>query len=254
MRFFTFFLWLVLTSSVHANVTYSSIVRGEAVFARCVNCHTIAPGEPDRIGPNLYGIMGRRIASLQDYDYSPALSAVDGVWSPGKLDNFLSHPNHAVAGTDMSYRGIQNPGDREDLINWLATQGPGSRSTPVSDHLQESLMQGDAAHGWKLFQPCTACHSYQEGAPNKIGPNLYGIVGRPIASANGFSYGERIIRLKGVWTPERLNAFMFESKKFDQGSHLAFQRLIELSDRADLIAWLQTISPEGEWGPISADK
>ncbi len=241
-----FFVLAAFTTTVQASddVTMRSVLRGQQLFVLCANCHTASPDGHHRVGPNLYGILGRKIAAVPDFSYSPALTTETGVWTAARLDEFLQRPNHAVPGTDMSFRGLHNPSDRQDIINWLALQSDGSPLPPVEDTLPETLLKGDAARGWKLFQPCMACHSYEEGKPHEIGPNLHGLMGRQIASAKGFHYSEFILRQKGRWTPERLNAFIFEKKRFAQGSHMAFHSVIELADRADLIAWLETISPD----------
>lgn len=234
---------MALHGACWAQTTITSIHHGEKVFKRCINCHTIEENGGHRYGPNLYGVLGRKVASLPDFHYSDAFKSIDGVWTVDRLDEFLTRPNHAAYGTKMTFRGISNPRDRAALINWLALQGPDTDYAQPIDTLDESLEKGDATRGYLLFRPCTVCHTYIEGEANKIGPNLFGVVGRPIASAKGFHYSEGILRQRGDWTPERLNAFIFESKKFTQGSHIAFQRLIDLSNRADLIAWLKTISP-----------
>ncbi len=220
------------------------VARGRQLFIRCMNCHTVEKNGKTRVGPNLFGIVGRKIASLPDFNYSPALKAEEGVWDREKLNHFLARPRHAVRGTNMTYRGILSPHDREDLIAWLASHSGTPAPSPDSDSFKNFLISGDAEKGRALFESCTACHTYTEGVNNKIGPNLHGVVGRSIGSAPGFSYSEWLIRRNDeIWTPERLNAFMFETKKFSQGSHAAFQKLIELTDRADIIAWLMAISP-----------
>ena len=252
MRLLLFILILVGAPAFADDQTYAAIEHGREVFKRCQNCHTIDDGGYHRVGPNLYGIMGRKIASLPDFEYSPALREYSGVWTTGALDSFIERPNHVAMGTDMSFRGINNPRDREALINFLALQGAGTANIEVEDTLLRSLEEGDAVRGQRLFHPCQACHSFKGGAPNKIGPNLFGVVGREIASAPGFGYSEQLIRQNGTWTPERLNSFIFEQKKFSQGTHMAFRSLTELSDRADLIAWLKKLSPD--YMRVSASK
>ena len=244
MRFFILFAILVGTAAFAEEATMRAVLRGGKLFSLCANCHTVGQREDHRVGPNLYDILGRDIASAPGFDYSPALSAMGGVWTSAALDEFLQRPNHAVPGTDMTFRGLRNPTDRQDLINWLALQSGTSPLPSNIDALPETLLKGEPSRGAVLFHPCQACHSYRRGEPDKIGPNLFGVVGRPIASAKGFNYSEYILRLKGNWTPERLNAFMFEDKRFAQGSHMAFNSLVTLADRADLIAWLKTISPD----------
>lgn len=246
MRLIVLFAILFGTTAYAEETSMRSVLRGGKLFSLCANCHTVGPTGDHRVGPNLYGILGRTIASAPEFDYSPALENMDGVWTAATLDEFLQRPNHAVPGTDMTFRGLNNPTDRQDLINWLALQADNSPLPSETDALPEALLKGDADRGAELFHPCQACHSYNQGEPNRIGPNLFGVVGRPIASAKGFHYSEYILRLKGDWTPERLNAFMFENKRFAQGSHMAFHSLVTLADRADLIAWLKTISPDYE--------
>lgn len=244
MRLLLIIFLLIGTPGFADETSYAVIERGREIFKRCQNCHTIEEGGYHRIGPNLYGIMGRKIASLPDFDYSPALKEYSGVWTAEVLNSFIERPNHVAMGTDMSFRGINNPSDREALVSFLALQGPGTINIEVEDTLLQALENGDAERGKRLFHPCQACHSFKAGAANKIGPNLYGVVGREIASSPGFGYSEQLVKLSGIWTPERLNSFIFEEKKFRRGTHMAFRPFTELSDRADLIAWLKKLSPD----------
>jgi cytochrome c len=66
--------------------------RGEASAKKCAACHTFAKGEPNRVGPNLYGIVGRAKASVQGVNYSAAMKAKGGNWTPEELDAFLANP------------------------------------------------------------------------------------------------------------------------------------------------------------------
>jgi cytochrome c len=195
------------------------------------------------VGPNLSGFLTRRIGSAEGFDYSSAMGTMTGSWTADRLDAFLEKPGHEARGTSMTFRGIRNAADRAAVISWLMSEGrrppPGTEGHSVSD----ILATGDPEAGRRMSRRCQACHSTRQGQDHKIGPNLYGILGRRIASAKGFDYSARLRRRDGIWTPEQLNAFMFEKKAFDQGSHMAFHSLSGIGDRADLIAWLATLVP-----------
>ena len=96
---------------------------GETLFAeRCSGCHQSAPISGNRIGPNLFGVVGRRVASLGGYpDYSPALRKHGGVWTEERLDVFLNAPRKACPGTAMDYAGTANATERAAIIRYLAT-------------------------------------------------------------------------------------------------------------------------------------
>tara|TARA_R110002096_G_scaffold171611_2_gene344803 strand:+ start:48 stop:632 length:585 start_codon:yes stop_codon:yes gene_type:complete len=193
------------------------------------------------MGPHLYGIIGRKVAGQPDFDYSEALKGKAGVWTERELDKFITKPRHAIEGTSMPYRGLLSPHAREDLIAYLKYASSLAPSSFSSDDISSNIDDGDASNGAKLAERCLACHSLASNGKHSIGPNLMGVYGRNIASAPGFDYTQRLIRRKGTWDSEQLNAFIFESKKFDQGSHAAFLSLGRLSDRADIIAWLKSL-------------
>lgn len=97
-------------------------VRGERVFQQCYACHSVQPGEDDLPGPNLAGVVGRA-AGRAGFDYSPALRAAAAgglVWTREALDAFLRDPKAALAGTSMSYVGLNDARARADVIAYLA--------------------------------------------------------------------------------------------------------------------------------------
>jgi cytochrome c2 len=96
---------------------------GETTFAeKCSGCHQSAPINDNRIGPNLSGIVGRRVASLGSYpDYSPALRRLGGIWTEERLDVFLKAPREACPGTAMDYAGDANAAARAAIIGYLGT-------------------------------------------------------------------------------------------------------------------------------------
>jgi cytochrome c len=94
---------------------------GKAVFGRCAACHTNIKGVPDGIGPNLFGVVGRKAASKPDFSYSTALKNSHIVWTREKLDAWIANPPKTVPGTRMAFAGISDPRQRADLIAYLVT-------------------------------------------------------------------------------------------------------------------------------------
>ena len=108
------------------------------------------------------------------------------------------------------------------------------------------LRIADAQRGGRLFGPCAACHSIREGGGDKNGPALHGVVGKPIAgSSRRFAYTGALRGKGGVWTPERLDAWLTSPARFAPGTSMGFSGIPDAVDRADLIAYLQAESPEG---------
>lgn len=97
--------------------------RGARTFKMCQACHTVEKAEPSRIGPNLWGVIGRPVASEPGYLYSEALSTKGGVWSEAELARYLENPRAAVPGTKMAFAGIRDPQRIADLIAYLESAG-----------------------------------------------------------------------------------------------------------------------------------
>ena len=87
----------------------------------CLSCHAIAADEPALEGPTLWGVVGRRIASAADFDYSDALRRQEGAWDRAKLDRFLAAPQVFAPGTQMTLGGVRNATDRAAVIDFLET-------------------------------------------------------------------------------------------------------------------------------------
>ena len=212
-------------------------------FSQCAICHTTAAEGQFRNAPSLSGIVGREIGSMPDYNYSDALEAEKGIWTKVRLDQYLRKPNHAIAGTKMYFRGIPDAAVRTELIDWLAKGNAPTILPPHNDRRKNDQLT-EAKIAQDLFRACTRCHSYTEGASAKIGPNLFGVVGRPVASLPEFNYSPKIIARGGIWDIKSLNTFFTEKKNFGQGSHLAFRNLKLKQDRDTLIEFLTNLSPK----------
>lgn len=96
---------------------------GKEKARACVTCHDFQPGGPDRIGPNLWGVVGRKLASKPGFAYSPAMAGHQGAWTYDRLFAFLAAPARDIPGTKMSYAGLRRPEDRAAIIKYLATLG-----------------------------------------------------------------------------------------------------------------------------------
>jgi cytochrome c len=94
---------------------------GKAAFIRCAACHTTDKGGPNGVGPNLYGVVGRKAGSKKDFSYSTALKNSGIVWNNQKLDAWIAHPAQVVPGTRMVFAGISDAQQRADLIAYLDT-------------------------------------------------------------------------------------------------------------------------------------
>ena len=95
--------------------------HGAEVFRACVACHTLSPDEGNKAGPTLYGIFGRRIATLPGYNFSPALKKLEIVWTPETVSKlFEVGPEHYTPGTKMPEQTIGSAEDRKALVEFLA--------------------------------------------------------------------------------------------------------------------------------------
>ncbi|MDH3593724.1 MAG: cytochrome c family protein [Rhodospirillales bacterium] len=105
------------------------------------------------------------------------------------------------------------------------------------------LAAADVAAGQKVSRKCTSCHTVEEGGANKIGPNLWNLVGRAIASVDGFTYSKGLQEKSGNgWTYENLDGFLGKPKDWAPGTKMSFAGLKKIEDRANLIAYLRSLS------------
>lgn len=93
---------------------------GKTVFNKCAICHSIKPGE-NKIGPSLFGLVGRPSHSVPGFNYSEPMKAYDVTWDPATLDHYLVDPRKTVPGTKMIFPGIKDETERSNLIAYLAT-------------------------------------------------------------------------------------------------------------------------------------
>jgi cytochrome c len=112
---------LAVAFAASAAEAAGNAANGAGVFDRCAICHSNSKGAPAKIGPNLFGIAGRKAATQADFSYSAALKASGITWSNDKLDAWIASPGQLVPGNRMSFAGIANAQQRADLVAYLDT-------------------------------------------------------------------------------------------------------------------------------------
>jgi cytochrome c len=273
-------------SDLPALLAKADAAKGETTAAICKACHAFEAGAPSPIGPNLHDVVGRKIASVEGFNYSPALKAHAGeVWSYENLNHWITNPQAFASGTTMAFPGLPDAQQRADVIAFLLTKtsnppplpevvaakeapaaegakpaegaAKGGEAAPGAEILP-ALAKADPKKGEASVALCKVCHSFDKGAPSPIGPNLYGVVGRKIASLEGFNYSPALKAKQsdGDWTFEHLDLWLTNPQAFASGTIMAFPGIPDLHTRADVIDFLRTKSdnpmPLPEASPAAA--
>ncbi|WP_374385239.1 cytochrome c family protein [Dongia sp.] len=103
---------------------------GEKVAAKCKTCHTFESGGPNKVGPNLWGIVGNHSAHKEDFAYSDVIKNLKITWDYDHLDQFLTSPKAYAKGTKMSFAGLKKPEERAALLRWLRDQSDAPAPLP----------------------------------------------------------------------------------------------------------------------------
>lgn len=121
-------------NSLQKRLSQGNIQNGQKVFGQCALCHTPVKNGPARVGPPLWEVLGRPLASIRDFTYSRAMRAKTGkVWDFANLDIYLAAPQKMVPGTAMSFGGVKNDQDRADLILYLRSLSDKPLDLPKDD-------------------------------------------------------------------------------------------------------------------------
>ena len=107
------------TGDIMAIFASTSAAEGAKVFKQCLACHSIAEGGKNKIGPALWGVLGRQAGSLPDYKYSKAMAAYGKKWSFEEMNGFLLKPKDWIKGIKMSYAGLKKEKDRAAVILYM---------------------------------------------------------------------------------------------------------------------------------------
>lgn len=121
--------------------------KGERIFRRCVSCHTIEDGGDNKIGPNLFNIVGNHSAHKGDFAYSDAMANANLTWTYENLNEYITSPANFVPGNKMAFAGIRRDDQRADLIAYLAQNSPDAPPPPqpeAADAAEEGMASGAA--------------------------------------------------------------------------------------------------------------
>jgi cytochrome c2 len=310
--------------------------KGEAKAKICTTCHDFTKGGPNKIGPNLYGVVGRPIASHEGYEYDDAMKKFAqeaNTWTFDHLNTFIHDPKATVPGTKMAFAGLKNDQERADVIAYLrtlsdnplplpeaaaaptetkvasaeagapaaeapaapATEAPAApapapaanveapapapvpaptpapaeqqaASTPApapapaaEQPAEQQTAQtqapaaaeptaaggGDVTKGEAYAKRCSVCHDLTAAAANKVGPHLWGIVGRPIASVADYSYSDAMKSFSEggakAWDATALDTYLTDPRKVVPGTKMVFPGIANETDRQNVIAYLGTL-------------
>lgn len=240
--------------------------KGAEIAKKCAICHSFDKGGPNMIGPDLYGVLGRKIASHEGYEYSDALKAKSSeTWDYEKINHMIESPNTFAPGTKMAlFPGLPDAKQRADVLAFLRTKNDNPPALPEATATEEKPAgeekpggeaaasgEGDAAflaliakadpkQGEADAALCKVCHSFQKGGPAIVGPDLYGVVGRKIASVEGFNYTPALKAHQGDWTYSNLDVWLKNPQAFAPGTAMVFPGVPDDKKRAAIIAFLRT--------------
>ena len=157
------------------------------------------------------------------------LSSILLIMMFGKIGNFLVNPN-----TDVSNA---YPIEVPETNTAVAKE----EKEVVIEPITALLATANLESGLKIAKKWVACHGFDAGGPNKVGPNLYDIVNKDQGKAD-YAYSKVLAALNGKWTYEELNKFLYKPKLYSKGTKMNYAGLSKTKDRANLIAWLRTKS------------
>ncbi|MDE2334127.1 MAG: cytochrome c family protein [Rhodospirillales bacterium] len=254
----------------------ADVKAGQAEVSHiCAACHTYNEGGKTLVGPNLYGVVGRKQGAEPGFSYSDAFKAkMKGTWTYAALNVWLDAPMKDVPGTRMAFAGIANPKARADVIAFLRTlsknpmplptkeeiaaEAPKPAAAPAApaaathaaapapggDAFAALVAKADPSKGASVVHGiCAACHTLDKGGKTLVGPNLWDVVGRKQGGVAGFAYSDAFkAKMKGNWTYDALNTWLTAPMKEVPGTHMAFAGISNEEQRAAVVAYLRTLA------------
>ena len=155
----------------------------------------------------------------------------------------VEHPAVAVQGAETGGEAAAGAAATEEAADEPQAAAPAEGETaPAGASIAALLAAADPARGQVVAKKCAACHSFEQGGPNKVGPNLWDIVGRQPGVHEGYAFSDAIKGLGKPWGYDELDAYLTAPKAYAPGTKMTFPGLRKPEDRADAVAYLRTLS------------
>ena len=123
-----------------------------------------------------------------------------------------------------------------------ATAAGPAEAAAAPEPIEQALAKADPAHGQQVAKVCLQCHTFDKGGQNKIGPNLFGIMQENIAAVPNYQFSQALLAHKSEkWDPDKLNVWLFKPQSFAKGTKMTFPGLPKTQDRADVVAYLESL-------------
>ncbi|HEY1383006.1 MAG TPA: cytochrome c family protein [Dongiaceae bacterium] len=266
-------------------IAKADAAKGENIAKKCQTCHSFDQAGTNKVGPGLWGVVGRQSGTHPGFAYSDAMKSHNKPWTFAELNKFIANPKGYIPGTKMTFPGLPNVQDRADLFAWLDKQSANPAPLPTDEEIKAEeaelksqqpaqaegggqqaaapaqgeqtaaqtgqqpaadqnavalIAKADPAQGEKIATKCKACHDLTKGGKNKVGPHLWGVVGREHAAVPDFAYSDAMKKFAGKpWTFEDLDKFLTKPKDYAPGTKMSFPGLPKAEDRAALLRWLR---------------
>ena len=115
---------------IKALLAMGDLAHGEKVFKKCTACHMIAVDGKNKIGPNLWGVIGRTAGAIDDYNYSKAMKAYAKEWTFEEMNSYLIKPQAYIKGTKMAFAGLRKEKDRASVILYMNSKSSNPKALP----------------------------------------------------------------------------------------------------------------------------